>query len=320
MRQKHHLLTPVFVLLLGLLVPTQGLRPAEPTPDPTIERATTAARSAHTAAWRLGPYRGLGSWIDMFDPWVWERPEVAVQGMKEKGVRTIYLETSNYKKKSAIFKPQKVARFIVAAHASNMKVIAWYVPGFDNVRRDYRRTMAAINFTTEDGQTFDGFAMDIEATVVRDISERNARLDRLNRKVRSAIGSAPVLGAITPEAGALYWPYFPYRAVDTYYDVFLPMGYYTYRVNGKAAVRRFTARQVKTIRSATGNSSQPVHAIGGIAGIGSPREVAGFVEGAMNNAVIGGSLYDFPITKAKEWEKLQVFRRTQPTAAGTVSK
>lgn len=319
MRQKQ-LLIPVFVLLVGLLIPAPGLRSSEPIAQGSAERAIFSARSAHTSTWKLGPYRGLGAWIDMFDPWVWEKPEVAVAQMHENGATTIYLETSNYKKKNAIYKPRKVARFIAAAHAANMKVVAWYVPGFDNVRRDYRRTMAAINFETEDGQTFDGFAMDIEATAVRDISQRNYKLDRLNRKVRAAIGDAAVLGAITPEAGALYWPNFPYRAVDRYYDVFLPMGYYTYRVSGKAAVRDFTARQVTTIRSATGNASQPVHAIGGIAGAGTAREAAGFVQGAMNNSVIGGSLYDFPITKPREWEKLQAFRSTNPSASGTLSR
>lgn len=318
MRQKH-LLTPAFVLLLGLLIPAQSLRSPEPNVEKSVERVATQS-STHTSAWKLGPYRGLGAWIDMFDPWVWEKPEVAVAQMHEKGATTLYLETSNYKKRNAIFKPRKVARFIVAAHAANMKVVAWYVPGFDNVRRDFKRTMAAINFKTEDGQTFDGYAMDIEATVVQSISERNYKLDRLNRKVRAAIGSGPVLGAITPEAGALYWPDFPYATVDKYYDVFLPMGYYTYRVDGKAAVRNYTARQVTTIRSATGNPSQPVHTIGGIAGVGTARETAGFVEGAMNHGVIGGSFYDHPITKPKEWEKLQVFRTTKASTSGAAAK
>ena len=44
--------------------------------------------------------------------------------------RTLYIETSNYRRLQPIKYPGKQARFIEAAHRNGMKVVAWYLPGF----------------------------------------------------------------------------------------------------------------------------------------------------------------------------------------------
>ncbi|HVM21313.1 MAG TPA: hypothetical protein VM307_15245 [Egibacteraceae bacterium] len=273
------------------------------------------APTAASTPRRLDLYRGLGSWTDIYDVVTYEQPVAAIARMHDKGVRTVYIETANYRINRKIFRPKKVARMIHAAHRRGMKVVAWYLPGFDDLDRDYRRAMAAIRFTTPRGHRFDAFALDIEATVVRDISVRNRRMRVLSRRLREAVGRRYPLGAIVPEAGALYWPDFPYATVDRYYDVFLPMAYFTFRTSGPEGVRRFTRRNIRAIRRATGDPDVPIHIIGGVAGDASPREVAAFVGATLDAAPLGASLYEFETTTDAQWRRLAPLNRL--TATGT---
>jgi hypothetical protein len=146
--------------------------------------------------------------------------------------------------------------------------------------------------------------LDIEATVVRDIAVRNERTRRLSRQIREHVGPGYTLGAIVPEAGALYWPDFPYKATARKYDVFLPMAYFSYRTSGASGVYNFVARNVATIRQMTGDRGAAVHLIGGIAEDSMPVEVEAMVEAARDKKAIGASLYDFPTTTPRQWKKL----------------
>lgn len=257
----------------------------------------------------LHAYRGLATWIDMFDAAPWKDPEDAVAAMAAQGVTTIFLETSNFKRPNAIFKPAKTDRFIAAAHSSGMAVIAWYVPGFDDLQRDYRRATKAISYTTGSGEGFDGFALDIEATVVDDIAKRNRRMLRLSGRLRDSVGKGYVLGAIVPDVRSRYWPNFPYRQVDALYDVFLPMAYWTHRsADGPTEVRAYIAEQLAYIRTQTGDQAVPMHVIGGIAGTTTKRAVRAYAKASINGGALGGSLYDFAITEANEWAELQRLR------------
>lgn len=251
-----------------------------------------------------GPYEHLGTWVDMYNPEVWDNPEMAVTRMAERGVSTLYLETSNWQKQNAIYRPTSMKRFIVAAHSAGIGVVAWYVPSFANLKKDFNRSMKAIRFRTDDGQRFDSFALDIEATNVADISRRNARMERLSRMIRDQVGPDYLMGGITPDVQSVYWPSFPYTTVARYFDVLMPMGYFTYRVNGMRAAERYTKANVKQIRERVGDPALPVHPIGGIAGVASAREVRGYVNGAQDTGAIGGSFYDFPITDARTWDEL----------------
>src|SRR5919206_2544310 len=60
------------------------------------------------------PYRGLGTWVDIFDS-SYKHPGAAVRSMAAKGVRTLYLETSNYRHNRPFVHRGKVARFLDAA-------------------------------------------------------------------------------------------------------------------------------------------------------------------------------------------------------------
>ncbi|MGI8407383.1 MAG: hypothetical protein ACR2L3_02605 [Actinomycetota bacterium] len=260
----------------------------------------------------LGPYEHLGTWVDMFNPEVWDHPERAVARMAERGVSTLYLETSNWDKQNAIYRPTSMKRFIVAAHGAGIEVVAWYVPSFANLKKDFNRSMKAIRFQTDDGQRFDSFALDIEATNVADISRRNARMERLSRMIRDQVGPDYLMGGITPDVQSVYWPSFPYATVARYFDVLMPMGYFTYRVSGMRAAERYTKANVREVRERAGDPALPVHPIGGIAGDATVREVRGYVNGVQETRAIGGSFYDFPITDGRTWNELAPLADTGP--------
>lgn len=258
---------------------------------------------------RIGAYRGLGSWVDIYDEAQLDRPGVTIRRMFERGVRTLYLETSNYSRDRAILYPRATQRFIHAAHARGMKVVAWYLPGFGNLRRDRRRSMAAIRFRTSKGHRFDSFALDIEASIVEPPAKRTRRLLKLSRFLRRKVGPRYPLGAIIPSPRGMqlvkgYWPDFPYRGLARIYDVFVPMGYYTYRTDTLEEARDYTRRNVRIIRNETGMPSVPIHAIGGISDDSSRAEVRGFVRAAREHGVLGASLYAYDHTTAGHWAEL----------------
>lgn len=253
----------------------------------------------------LGTYRGLGTWVDIYDSSPYDRPGPAVRRMAERGVKTLYLETANYRITTKIHRPADLSRLIEAAHARQIKVVAWYLPSFDNLRKDFRRSMAAIRFKTANSQTFDSFALDIEATVVRDISLRNERAKRLVRRIRNAVGNRYKMGAIVPEANALYWPNFPYRAIARQFNVFLPMAYFTYRTSGYNGVYEWVSKNIRVIRAETSNADIPIHVIGGVSQDATAREARAFVQATNDRRVMGASMYDFLTTTPRQWKILR---------------
>jgi hypothetical protein len=163
----------------------------------------------------LSAYRGLGSWVDIYDHRLWRDPEAVVTTLHARGVRTLFLETGNWRIDTAIFKPAVVARFVDEAHRQGMDVVAWYVPDFKNLDRDLNRALAAIDFVTSGGERFDSFGLDIESPEVRDPSVRTARMVRLSWRIRERVGSSYPLAAIVPSPYAMeliptYWPRFPF--------------------------------------------------------------------------------------------------------------
>jgi hypothetical protein len=257
----------------------------------------------------LSAYTGLATWVDLYDPRILARPETAVASMARYGVRTLFLETSNYQMRQDIVRPDRIGRFVEAAHAEGLQVVAWYLPSFVNLARDRRRSLAAIDFQSRGGEQFDSFALDIEATVVKSASVRSARLLLLSQRLRAAAPDL-TLGAIVPSPRGMqllpwYWPLFPYEQLAQTFDVFLPMGYFTYRTHEPARSGSYTRRNLVLLREGTGNPALPVHAIGGLARDASPAQVREFVKAARAGQALGSSLYDFADTTARQWLVLQ---------------
>ena len=167
-------------------------------------------------------------------------------------------------------RPQVLGRFIDAAHAAGMRVVAWYLPSFLYPAQDTRRALAAIRFRSAKGERFDSFALDIEASLVSSVPLRSKRLlsspPGCGRPSAAATRSARSSPRRSGSAGIrTYWPRFPYRPLAHYYDVFLPMAYATDRhIRGVRATRAYNAADVAIIRDRTGKPHVPIHLIGGL--------------------------------------------------------
>jgi hypothetical protein len=271
------------------------------------------ATGASVSSRQTSAYAGLGTWVDIFATADWAQPERAVAAMRQVGVRTLYLQTGNYSQPTDLVRRRALGRFIDAAHAAGLRVVAWYLPSFADPAQDARRALAAIRFRSPEEGRFDSFALDIEASVVKPAWLRTQRLLQLSARLRSAVGPRYLLGAITPgEVGfrrhPKYWPRFPFRGLARYYDVFLPMAYFTdAHVHGSKRARAYLATDVTAIRTRTG---KPVHLIGGIAGSMSAGDTEGFMRAVADCSPLGYSLYEFPLTSRATWKAL-----TTPLAA-----
>jgi hypothetical protein len=257
----------------------------------------------------LTSYEGLGTWLDVYDRPYWRAPEATVHAIASRGVRTLFLETGNSDQTTDLVRPGQLAQLVDTAHAAGLRVVAWYLPTLLYPARDLRRVLAAVRFRTPSGGRFDSFALDIEASDVRTVSLRNARLLALAAALRAAAGSTYPLGAIVPSAVGMefhpkYWPGFPYAQLRHSVDVFLPMAYFTYRVNGRGASARYVMRSIALLRAAAG-AEVPVHVIGGVAGTASRADVLGFMDAVARCGPVGFSLYDFPTTANGEWTALE---------------
>lgn len=139
-------------------------------------------------------FRGLATWIDVYERGPWETPERAVRGWARRGVRTVFIQTSNHRRPRAVHRPVRLARLLAAVHRKGMRAVGWYLPGFRDVRRDWRRVRAAVTYESAAGHRFDGFAMDIEATLVRDVRTRNRRMLELSSRLRRLVRGRYPLG------------------------------------------------------------------------------------------------------------------------------
>jgi hypothetical protein len=274
-------------------------------------------RAAHVA--HAGPvaYRGIGAWIDRYDFGQLGDPGLAVAAMADHGVRTLYIETASWRvpRNVNVVSPLETGELIAAAHAHGMKAVAWYLPAFEDRRLDMRRVRAALRFRSADGQRFDSFALDIEATQVEPVRRRNEALLKLSRSIRVAAGRNYPLGAIVPDQlsttnnGGL-WPRFPYAAAANYYDVFLPMAYSTFnRARGARRVYAYTLANVRSVLAAT---HRPVHVIGGTTDLMTPHEQLAVARAARDAGAVGASLYKYRLYDPGSWAALSAFDSSQP--------
>jgi len=284
-----------------------------------VEKAAAAPTSAQPQGgdFTVRAYEGLGTWVDVFDyvP-VYQQGGVAptitasdVDSMAALGVKTIYLQAARNDARTpdGIVAPDLVRPFLAKAHAHGMKVVGWYYPNFADVNVDLERLMQIVRFDA-DGQRFDGVAVDIEDNqVVKDPVERSARLVDLSKRLRDAVGPHVALGAIvmpavqTEVVNPLYWPTFPWAELKPYYDVWLPMAYWSFRNDPYHSGYTYVTESVRRMRDLVGDPNLKVHPIGGIADVVSEAEVRDFVKALTDTDAIGGSLYDYRTTSGGVW-------------------
>jgi len=255
-------------------------------------------------------YGGLGSWVDIFATQAWRDPQAVVDVLRANGVGTLYVETSNYSQSRDILYPTGLSRFVEAAHAAGLKVVGWYLPSFAQPALDASRALAAIRFRSAHGQRFDSFALDIEASVVRNVELRNARLIALAQSLRNAAPAGYPLGAIVPSPVGMrrhrhYWPGFPFAALAATFDAFVPMAYFSYYAKTPAAAYAYARSVIVAIRQETGLPEVPIHLIGGLANRARIAEVDRFIRAASDCGVAGVSLYAFFQTSGAQWSLLR---------------
>jgi hypothetical protein len=283
---------------------------AKRTTTSTKKTASASTARKHTvAANPLAAYKGLASWVDLYDDKAWANPEATVRDMASHGVRTLFIETSNFHSSSGVMNAAKLKTFITACHKHDMKVVAWYLPNMAGGSTDFTRVMQAIDFKAGN-QRFDSFALDIESDAVGSVSTRNRNLETLTKRIRAKVGSSYPLGAIIPSPvglakGSGYWNSFPYAMCARYYDVFVPMAYYSYHTHSASGALADTLGNVRILRSQPGCKNKPIHLIGGISENSSTAQVHAFVQAVKRTSCYGASLYGWPGTTSAAWRELK---------------
>jgi hypothetical protein len=130
--------------------------------------------------------------------------------------------------------------------------------------------------------------------------------------VRDLVGSSMPVAAIVYPAVQLevlnttLWPNFPYRGVNRYVDLWMPMSYYTYR-SAESGLRNaylYTVDSVERLRKRIGDDV-PVHLIGGLAEESTPDDYLDMTRAAKATDALGWSVYDYATTGTWAWPYLR---------------
>ncbi|MDG2428377.1 MAG: hypothetical protein P8M16_08115 [Acidimicrobiales bacterium] len=266
----------------------------------------------------LDPYKGAGTWVDAYDfdpaysPGVPSVVHADLASMAQTGLRTLFLQAARSDQRAVglISDPWLLAGFLLAADTADIPIVGWYLPKWTVDDEDLDRLLAIDRFSVL-GRRFAGLAVDIEWN--RDdlgAIERSDRLANLSDRLRRTVGDDP-LGAIvmppvvTDEINPAFWPGFPWDELSWRYDVWLPMGYWSFRTAEHADPAFYTSDNIRRVRANLGNDDAVIHAIGGIGAadgtavvdpgepLASVDDLQPFVDALVQERAIGGSIYDW---------------------------
>jgi hypothetical protein len=296
----------------------------EPGASATVATVAGSGPGCRPAASRSGtgpaasPYNGLGTWVDVFDysPAYAEEQVPAITPdhipqMAALGVTTVYLQPVRNDEKgiTGIVEPELVTQFLQRAHSFGMCVVAWYLPRFSDPEVDFARLETLRTFEPVPGERFDSIALDIEFRGdVADHTLRSQRLVELSARLRAA-NPGMLLGAIVPPPVLMevinddFWAGFPWTGIAPFYDVWLPMTYWTFR-NSDSPYRdafTYTDESIRRMRANLGLPDAVVHPIGGIGDTSSNVDYVKFVQAASLNQSVGISVYDYRTTASYAW-------------------
>ena len=272
--------------------------------------AASAAASAPAAKHQdASVFGGLGTWTDIYDGGVYAAPEATAQRIAARGVKTVWAETANYRASADVVQAPRLGRFVDALHSHGVRVVAWYLPGHVNHGLDIRRARAMLSFRSATGQGFDGIALNIEGTKMRNVALRSKRAVDLTRRIRRDAGETPL--AIIPfnprglERRPSTWPRFPWAELAANADAFAPMIYTGGAFKGFDATYGYVTRALRLLRAHTQNPDVGIHVAGGVADRIGPDELAGFAAAVEDDGqTIGVSLYDWTTTRPAAWRVL----------------
>lgn len=267
----------------------------------------------------IDPYEGQGAWVDAFDyvpAYANDAPVLdvtALDDMVDAGVETVFLQAArdDERAEGLIVDPSVVARWLVEAHRRDLAVVAWFLPRHVDTDRDLAHLEALLDFEVL-GHTFDGIAVDIEATTNPDPGARSASLIELSLRLREAAGDQVVGAVVLPPVllevvNPDFWPTFPWSEIAPVYDVWLPMAYWSDRRADSGYRDGFTYFEEST-RRLRANLADPdalVHGVGGIGGDISEAEIGRFGEALTATSSIGGSIYDWAVLPVAQRPSVQ---------------
>jgi hypothetical protein len=269
-----------------------------------------AARAPAAGRADASVFAGLATWVDIYDGPVYAAPERVAQRMADRRVTTAWIETANFAAPADVVDPVRLGRVVDALHARGVRAVAWYLPGHVKPALDARRALAMLSFRTASGGAFDGIALDIESTKLRNVALRSRRAVALAAQLRQAAGDTPL--AIVPfnprglERRPQTWPGFPWEALAANADAFAPMIYTGGGLTGFDATYGYVTRALRLLRVETNQPDVPIHVIGGVANRMGPDELAGFVAAVSDDGeTTGVSLYDWLTTTPRAWKALE---------------
>src|SRR2546423_12030071 len=94
-------------------------------------------------------YAGLGTWVDIYDHSPWTAPVATASAIQARGVRTLYVQTGNYRQSVDVVRAPALGRLVDAAHARGLAAVGWYLPSLVRPERDPRPPRAALRFPTQ---------------------------------------------------------------------------------------------------------------------------------------------------------------------------
>ena len=258
------------------------------------------------------PFRGLGTWVDVFD-WSFSatggHPTVTpadIDVMAVRGVQTIYLQASRHSAPEAILEPAVLNRFIERARKDHIHIVLWYAPTLVDVTQERRRidAMGALDP--------DGVVVDAESRDIADPAERSRRLVALMSGVRATNPGLPIGIAIQPPVltevvNPDFWPAFPYSEINAVVDVWMPMTYWSERRASSPyrAPYRYVTDSITRLRADVGTKNEiVVHAIGGVADSINAQQLSDYMRGVKDSNAVGASLYDWRTTPQALWSLL----------------
>lgn len=258
----------------------------------------------------LGPYRGLGTWVDAFDygpayQTGGHAPPVTpgdVDAMADAGVKTVFIQANRDDPRSpdGFVDQGLLAQFVRRAHDRGVAVVGWYLPTFTDVDTDLGHLQDLLDFTA-DGHRLDGVAVDIEYTeAVPDPGLRNRRLLRLSERLDAMADGEPIGAIVLPAVltevvNPALWPDFPWADLEPLYDVWLPMTYWTLRteVSGYQDGATYLEESTRRMVADLGTEDVVVHGIGGIGDETTGEDLVAFIDTLVATGAVGGSVYDW---------------------------
>ncbi|MGH9180973.1 MAG: hypothetical protein ACRDY5_04585, partial [Acidimicrobiales bacterium] len=233
-----------------------------------------------------------------------------VARMAAMGVQTLFIQASKHDSPTDVLEPERLNAFVSQARNLGMSTVAWYLPTLVDVGRDLARLRAVAGVAG-----FDGLAVDIEARNVVDVAERSRRLIELSQALRQALPGR-VIGAVVMPPVQLevvnprYWPSFPYREIAPSYDVWMTMGYWTFRTSasGYRDPYSYTKENVIRLRRNVGDPNLAVHPVGGIGTGTTAADVEAYKRAITDVGAFGGGLYDWNTTAPSLWPALGAMR------------